>query len=131
MSRVALIRAARLCAFAAAVLTSWVILWHFHDLFWYPSDEGIFANQAERIASGEILNVEVQDLHSGYGTFVNAAALRVFAPSLLSLRYPLIAAALLQACLAFMLLARRSLMLAATGAVATVSLGVIQFLNPT
>jgi hypothetical protein len=108
-----------------------VILWHFHDRFWYPSDEGIYANQAERIASGETLNVDVQDLHPGYGTFVNAAALRLSGVSLRSLRYPLIAAALVQALLAFTMLARRSVLLAASGAVATTALGVVQFLNPT
>ena len=80
-----------------------MILWHFHDRFWYPSDEGIYANQAERIASGETLNVDVQDLHPGYGTFINAAALRLFGANFLSLRYPLVAAALLQSWLAFFL----------------------------
>jgi hypothetical protein len=127
-------RAIHACAFVTAVLAvlvSAAILWHFHDRFWYPSDEGIFANQAERIASGERLNVDVQDVHAGYGTFLNAAAFRVFGPDLLSLRYPLIAAAFLQSCVVFALLRRRCVLLAATGAVATTALGVVQFLNPT
>ena len=125
------LRALRVAALASAVLASAVVLWHFHDRFWYPSDEGIFANQAERIASGQTLNVDVQDVHAGYGTFVNAAALRLFGPELVSLRYPLVAAAFLQSCLAFALLRRRCVLLAATGAVATTALGVVQFLNPT
>jgi hypothetical protein len=125
------IRAIHVCAFATAVLVSAAILWHFHDRFWYPSDEGIFANQAERVASGERLNVDVQDVHAGYGTFLNAAAFRAFGADLLSLRYPLIAAAFVQSCVAFVLLRRRCVLLAATGAVATTALGVVQFLNPT
>jgi hypothetical protein len=125
------VQALRVCALAAALLASAAILWHFHDRFWYPSDEGIYANQAERIAAGETLNVDVQDVHAGYGTFVNAAALRLFGNDLLSLRYPLIAAAFLQSCIAFALLRRRSVLLAATGTAATTALGVVQFLNPT
>jgi len=130
-TRAAVVRALRPGACAAAILVSALILWHFHDRFWYPSDEGIYANQAERIASGETLNVDVQDLHPGYGTFVNAAALRLSGASLVSLRYPLVAAALFQSLLAFAMLARRSVLLAASGAVATTALGVVQFLNPT
>ena len=125
------LHALRVCAVAAAVLASAAILWHFHDRFWYPSDEGIFANQAERIAAGETLNTDVQNVHTGYGTFVNAAAFRLFGPDLLSLRYPLIAAAFLQSCLALTLLRRRGPLLAASGGVATTALGVVQFLNPT
>jgi hypothetical protein len=128
---VAAVHALRVCGAAAAVLASAAILWHFHDRFWYPSDEGIFANQAERIAAGETLNTDVQNVHTGYGTFVNAAAFRLFGPDLLSLRYPLIAAALLQSCLAVTLLRRRGPLLAASGGVATTALGVVQFLNPT
>jgi len=130
-SRPAVVRALGLSVCAVAILISALILWHFHDRFWYPSDEGIYANQAERIAAGETLNVDVQELHPGYGTFINAAALRLFGNSLLSLRYPLVAAALCQSLLAFVLLARRSVLLAAFGAVATTALGVVQFLNPT
>jgi hypothetical protein len=124
-------QALRLSAYVAAVLASALILWHFHDRFWYASDEGIYANQAERVASGETLNLQVQDLHPGYGTFLNAAALRLFGADLVSMRYPLVAAALVQSLLAFVLLARRSVLLAAAGAVATSALGVVQFLNPT
>jgi hypothetical protein len=121
----------RACAFAAAIVVSALVLWHFHDRFWLPADEGIYANLADRVASGETLNLEVQELHPGYGTFLNAAALEIFGRKLVSLRYPLIAAALLQVCIAFVLLARRSVLLASLGAVATAALGVIQFLNPT
>jgi hypothetical protein len=108
-----------------------LILWHFHDRFWYPADEGNYANVAQRVLSGEVLNAQIQDLHPGYGTFVNAAAFSVFGVDLLSLRYPLIAAAFLQSCAAFALLARRSLLFASLGALATVALGVVQFLDPT
>ncbi len=124
-------QALRVCALAAALLASAAILWHFHDRFWYPSDEGIYANQAERFASGERLNLDVQEVHAGYGTFVNAAAFRLFGTDLVSLRYPLIAAAFLESCIAFALLRRRSVLLAATGAAAMPALGVVQFLNPT
>src|SRR4029453_15751760 len=55
----------------------------------------------------------------------------VFGIDLVSLRYPLIAGAFLQSVFVFALLKRRSLLLAACGAVASIALGVIHFLNPT
>src|SRR5688572_13673989 len=125
------VRTIKTGAVVAALVASGLVLWHFHDRFSLPQDEGIYANLADRIASGERLNIDVQELHPGYGTFLNAAALKIFGTSLVSLRYPLVAAALLQSCIALLLLARRSLILAVTGAVATAALGVVQFLNPT
>jgi hypothetical protein len=108
-----------------------LLLWDFHDRYWYPVDEGIYAHIAERLLSGEILHVDFVDFHPGYGDFLNAAAFRLFGIDLLSLRYPLIAGALLQSMFVFALLQRRSLLLAASAAVASIALGVIHFLNPT
>jgi len=63
-----------------------VLLWFFHNRFWYAPDEGNYAHVAQRVVSGEVLNLNVQDIHPGYINFVNAAALRVFGLDLLSLR---------------------------------------------
>jgi len=114
-----------------SVLAAALLLWHFHDRFWYPSDEGIYANIAERLLSGQTLNVQVQNLHPGYAAFVNVAAFRLFGVDLLSLRYPLIASALLGSCAVFALLRRRSLLFAVIGSLGVTAVGVIQFLNPT
>ena len=119
---------------AAAVLTLGLVvllLWHFHDRFWYPSDEGIYANIAERLLSGEVLGRDVQDLHPGYGDFLNAAAMWLFGVDLLSLRYPLVLTAVLQSMLVFAFLVRRGAVLAAAGSIAVAAIGVVQFLNPT
>lgn len=118
-------------AFIVAVMTNAVVLWHFHDRYWYPVDEGVYATIAERLLAGEVLHTQIQDFHPGYGDFLNAAAFRMFGVDLLSLRYPLIAGALLQSVFVFALLHRRSALLAACAAVASVTLGVIHFLNPT
>src|SRR5262249_14961746 len=81
--------------------------------------------------SGETLHVDIVDFHPGYGDFLNAAAFRFFGVDLVSLRYPLIAGALLQSLFVFAFLQRRSLLLAACAAVASIALCVIHFLHPT
>ncbi len=120
----------RVCAAVAATVNAW-ILWTFHDRHWYPSDEGNYAHIAERLLSGEVMNREIQNFHPGYGDFLNAVALRVFGMDLISLRYPLVFAAFMQAIIVFGLLSRRSLLLGVTGSIAVTALGVVQFLNPT
>ena len=114
----------------AAFVLNAALLWHFHDRYWYPPDDGNYAHVAERITQGEILNRDVQDIHAGYINFVNAASLRLFGPDV-SLRYPLILATLAQAILLFRLLAARDALLAFVASVIGTTLGVIQFFNPT
>src|SRR5688572_6248347 len=123
--------ARRWVLFAIVALINVAILWTFHDRYWYPSDEGIYAHIAERLLAGEVLSRDVQSLHPGYINFVNAAAMWLFGLDLLSLRYPLMAAAFLQGCLVFDLVARRSLVIAAAASFISTTLGTIQFLNPT
>ena len=111
--------AKRAVAAAVALLaTSW-LLYTFYDRFWYPPDEGNYAHVAQRILDGETLNLQVQDVHPGYISFVNAAALRLFGSDLVSLRYPLVLAGLVQAAVLFLVFPRDDPWRAA---VATVSL---------
>jgi len=51
---------------------------------------------AERILHGEILNSDVQEIHTGYLNFLHAAAFALAGEKLVSLRYPLIFVALIQ-----------------------------------
>lgn len=122
--------AARWPIFALTACANALILWLFHDRYWYPSDEGIYAHLADRLIRGEVMNRDFQSLHPGYINFVNAGAFRVFGDDLLSMRYPLVAVAFLQSCLAFDLFARRSVLLAAVASLMVTALGVVQFLNP-
>jgi hypothetical protein len=115
----------------AALALSAGLLWHFHNRSWYPVDDGNYAHVAERVANGQVLNRDVQDIHAGYVNFLNAAALRLFGPDLVSLRYPLLLAALVQAALLLRLLATHDAVLASAATVAATSLGVVQFFNPT
>src|SRR5262245_60926871 len=114
----------------ALVATSW-LLFTFYDRFWYPPDEGNYAHVAQRVLEGEVLNLEVQDIHPGYITFLNAAALRAFGLDLISLRYPLVFAGLLQALVLYLHFPRERPWLAALAATALTALGAVQFLNPT
>ena len=117
-----------LCAIGANAL----LLWFFHNRFWYAPDEGNYASVAERLLKGEVLNLQVQDIHPGYINFVNAAAFRIFGLDLLSLRYPLIFMAFTQAVLIFVLFYRSGRRrMAAAAAVAINALGLVHFLNPT
>jgi hypothetical protein len=106
------------------------LLWHFHDRYWYPTDDGFYANIAERLLNGEVLGRDIQDIHPGLIHFVHAAALRIFGVDLVSLRYPLFAAGLLQSLFVYLLLRRRGVLVAAAGSIASVALGVPQFFDP-
>jgi hypothetical protein len=119
-----------LAGVVAMLATSW-LLYSYYDTFWYPPDEGNYAHVAQRILEGETLNLQVQDVHPGYISFLNAAALRVFGADLISLRYPLVLVSLLQALVLFMVFPRHDPWRAAVATVALVALGAIQFLNPT
>jgi hypothetical protein len=118
-------------ALAVAALVNGVLVWHFHDRYWYPTDDGFYAHLAERLLSGEVLNRDIQDIHPGYIHFLHAAAFRLFGVDLVSLRYPLIAATLVQGALVFALLQSRGLITATLGSIAITSIGVIQFFDPT
>lgn len=117
--------------FLAVSILNAGVLWHFHDRYWYPTDDGLYANIAERLLSGEILNVDVQDIHPGYLHFLHVAAFRMFGIDMVSLRYPLVLAGFVQACLVYALLRRRDILLAALASLATTAFGVIQFVDPT
>ena len=115
-----------------AVGANSLLLWFFYDRFWYAPDEGNYAHVAQRLLSGEVLNLQIQDIHPGYINFANAAAFRVFGLDLLSLRYPLVFMAGMQAILIFIMFYRSGRRrLAAVAAVAINALGVVNFLNPT
>ena len=113
------------------MVTTACLLYLYYDKFWYPPDEGNYAHVAQRVLQGETLNLQVQDVHPGYISFVNAAALRIFGADLVSLRYPLVLAGLFQAAVLFFVFHRQDAWRAAAAVVALTALGTIQFLNPT
>ena len=118
-------------AFALFVcVAAWIVI-SFHDVFWWPPDEGAYAHVAGRILAGEVLNRDIQDLHAGYINFVNALAFALFGERLVAMRYPLAVLTLLQAVLVFGLLRPRGPIVAATGAIGMAALTFVQFLNPT
>lgn len=119
-----------LAGVVAMLATSW-LLYSYYDRFWYPPDEGNYAHVAQRVLEGETLNLQVQDVHPGYISFVNAAALHVFGSDLVSLRYPLVLVGLLQAAVLFFVFPRHDPWRAAVATLALTALGAIQFLNPT
>jgi hypothetical protein len=122
---------ARHAGLAVALLLNAAILWHFHDRFWWPPDEGSYAHVAERMLDGEVLNRDVQDIHAGAINFLNAAAMALFGRHMLALRYPLVLAALLQAGLVFHLFRRHGAVVALVASVTATAVGVVQFLDPT
>jgi hypothetical protein len=116
---------------ALVALASGALLWVFLTRYWYPTDDGLYAHVAERLLAGEVLHRDVQDIHPGYIHIVHALAFRLFGVDLLSLRYPLALAGVLQASLAYVLLQRRSEPLAVIGSLAATALGIVQFGSPT
>lgn len=121
----------RTLAFLLVVVFTALVLGYYHDRFWWPPDEGIDAHVADRILDGEVLNLDVQDIHPGYHNFANALALWLFGDDLVSLRYPLVAMGFLQSLLVFFLLLPRGTLVAAAGSVSVTALSLVQFLNPT
>ena len=102
----------------------------YHDQFWWPVDEGVYAYVAQRANAGDILHRDLIDLHGGYGNALNALAFRLFGEDLLSLRYPLVAVALLQSLIAFILLRKHGALAAFAGAVSISAFSFVQFPNP-
>ena len=107
-----------------------VVLVYFHDRFWWPPDEGVYAHTAERMLNGEVLNKDVEEIHTGYIHFIHVASFAAFGTRLVSMRYPLIIAGFLQSLMMFLIFAPRNLLVAVVVAVCATAFGVIQFLNP-
>ena len=116
---------------AAVAVVALAVVGHFLDRFWLPTDEGVYAYVAERIVAGDVLYRDVQDLHAGYVQLLNAAAFALLGVDLVSLRYPLALATVLQSVLVFLLLRPRGSLIAVSGGMAATALTFVQFLNPT
>src|SRR5262245_18499580 len=93
-----------LLALIAIILVNGAILIYFHNKFWWPPDEGAYAHTAERILNGETLNSDVEEIHTGYLNFLHAFAFAIFGIKLVSMRYPLVAIAIIQSVLVYLLL---------------------------
>jgi len=117
-------------ALVTVMLINIGLLGWYHDRTWWERDEGQLVHVAERILNGEVLHRDVQDVRPGYVNFINAAALYLFGPSLLSLRYPLALIALAQSVLVFFLFRSQGAIMAGTLSLSSVTLGVLHFLNP-
>lgn len=112
------------------LLLSCLILFHFHDQFWWGPDEGVYAYVAQRFLAGDTLHKDLIDIHAGYGNFLNILAFTAFGEDLLSLRYPLVLLTLLQGGVALWLLRPLGNLVAFVGAFAVTAFSCIQFLNP-
>lgn len=130
MQRLKAISARVWIGFALCIVISSAILIHFHDRFWWPVDEGVYAYVAQRILAGDVIHRDLVDLHAGLGNYINAAAFLIFGEDLLSLRYPLVVLGIIQSGLTFWLLKDKGLWVAGLGAIAVASTGFIQFPNP-
>jgi len=120
-----LTRLVTLGALAVSLVVALAILLHFHNHFWWASGEGAAATAALQLLEGR----------TGIGApglvdLVNALAFRIFGIDLVSLRYPLVALTLVQAGLAFTLLAGRGVLPAFAAALVMASLTFVQFLSP-
>ncbi|HEY8019571.1 MAG TPA: hypothetical protein VIH93_00625 [Thermoanaerobaculia bacterium] len=123
-------RRARAWLLGALVLAlELLILVHLHDRFWWPPDEGVYAHPAERMLQGELLHRDVHEAHPA-AHFLDEAALALFGDRLVSLRYPLAAAAVAQGLLVFLLLLPAGDLAAAAGSLATTAFGFVQYLSP-
>jgi hypothetical protein len=113
-----------------AALCVAAIMLVFHDQYWWPVDEGVYAYVAQRALAGDVIHRDIIDLHAGYGNLLNTLAFRLFGEDLLSLRYPLVFISLVQSAIAYVLLRARGPWLACAGAIAVAAFSFVQFPNP-
>ena len=116
---------------AAALLASFLLLYYFHDRYWFPRDDGYYAHIADRILGGELLHRDVQALHPGGIYYLNALAMSIFGRSFTSLRFPLIAAGVLQTLLVFLIMRQKGVAIAAVTGLLSSAVSIVQFYNPT
>jgi hypothetical protein len=112
------------------LLLTCLVLYHFHDQFWWGPDEGVYAYVAQRFLAGDTLHRDLIDIHPGYGNFLNILAFFVFGEDLLSLRYPLVLLTVMQGGAALWILRPHGNLVAFVGAFAVTAFSFIQFLNP-
>jgi len=103
----------------------------FHDASWIPADDGHYLHVADRLANGQVLNRDVEELHPGYVHFLHAWSLDLFGQQAVSLRYPLMALTVLQSVGVFLLFRSRGVRTATTAAIVVSAIGVFQIANPT
>ena len=58
---------------------------------WVPSDEGTFAECADRVLHGRVPHIDYHEAYTGGLSYLNAAAFRLFGTNLASMRYMLFA----------------------------------------
>jgi hypothetical protein len=122
---------AKAMAWIAAIAVNGGLLLYFHNRFWLPADDGLYAHVADRVLHGGILHRDFQYFCPDLDVWVNTTSLWLFGEDFVSLRYPLVLASFLQACLIFLLFSRYSLAAAFVASTVSTALGVLQFLNPT
>lgn len=116
---------------AAVLAANAALVILFHDASWIPADDGHYVHVADRLANGQVLNLDVEELHPGYVHFLHASALDLFGHEVVSLRYPLMVLTVLQSVGVFMLFLRRGVRTAVTAAIVMTAIGVFQIANPT
>lgn len=107
------------------------LILQFHDKSWIPSDDGHYVHVAQRLADGQVLNRDVEELHPGYVHFIHALALEWFGDELVVLRYPLVMGVAVQSLLVLGLLLGVGALPAIAGAVAATAIGPFQIASPT
>lgn len=112
-----------------SIVTALIVF--FLDRSWASADDGAYGYIAERLLRGDVLHRDIEDIHAGYIHFINAAAMSVFGVDLLSMRYPLAIATLLQSALAFLLAREKGALPAFAAAIAAGVFSFILFNNPT
>ena len=131
----------RLNAFLLKVQENWPFLLGFalslfllltgFDDFWLGADDGYYAHTAERFLNGETPHVDFHEIHPGYILWLNAAAMKLFGVTTLSLRFPLLFLSMIQCVLVWQLLRDAGRLPAMLGMILVTSLGMPACANPT
>ncbi len=116
---------------AVSGLVCGLILWYFHNRFWWGPDEGAYLYVAQQMNAGETYTQGVTDIHPGLVHHIHALALRLFGDQFVSLRYFLAAGFWVGALTVHHIVEKiHGWQAAISAAVGFVSLSFVLFLNP-
>lgn len=108
-----------------------ILITSFYDHSWMPSDDGHYLHVADRLADGQVLNLDVEEMHPGYVHFIHSWALQIFGRDVVSLRFPIMALVALQSVGTYAIFRRTGVVVATTAAVVMAGIGAFQISDPT
>jgi len=118
----------RLAVLFALIINAGILI-VFHDQYWWPQDDGVFAYLADQILKERVYGVDFYDIHPGYHSFVNALMMKIFGHEMVVMRYPIIVMGAAQSMIAAYLLRQHGFIIAVLASVTITGIGFVQLMT--